>query len=71
MSSLKLEQLFRHRQRLFSKKNMVYYRTHTAVHYNSLYLIVNSFLSYPPDYKGKGVEWGTSLLLVEPFVYVC
>ncbi len=40
---------------------------YAGVDYNSPNLIVNSIVSYPihPHYKGKRVEWGKSLLLVE------
>ncbi len=36
---------------------------------NSPYLIVNSVVSYP-YYRGTGVEWGRSLLLVE-LICIC
>jgi hypothetical protein len=38
---------------------------YARVEYNRTYLIVLSVVSYPSHYKGKGVEWGRSLLLVE------
>jgi hypothetical protein len=38
---------------------------YAGVDYNSPYLIVNSLVSYSPHYKGKGVDLGRSLLLVE------
>ncbi len=31
---------------------------------------VNFVVSYPTPYKGKGVEWGRSLLLVE-HIFIC
>ncbi len=42
---------------------------YAGVDYNSLYLLVNSVVSYPfhTHYKGKGAEWGRSFLLVEHF----
>jgi hypothetical protein len=54
-------------QRLYSKKNMVYIMgPYAGVDYGSPYLIsqLHSQLS-APNYKGRGVERGTSLLLVE------
>jgi hypothetical protein len=41
---------------------------YAGVDYNSPYIIVNSLVSYPPHYKGKGVKWGRSFLEVE---YIC
>jgi hypothetical protein len=58
MSSLKLEQLFRHRQRLLSKKNPTPELTIT--------LFISLSTPTPKSAtKEKGVELGTSLLLVE------
>ncbi len=41
--------------------------THAGVDYNSLDLIVNSVVSYPPPIQKTGVEWGRSLILDEHF----
>jgi hypothetical protein len=37
--------------------------TYAGVDFNSSFLMGNSVVSYP-HYKGKGVEWARSLLLV-------
>jgi hypothetical protein len=41
---------------------------YAGVDYNSPYLIVNSGVTIHNHYKGKCVEWGSSLLLVENIV---